>query len=131
MQREIRTRELLKTQKNISENIVVVPIITVVIDSITQYLDEILLPLYCYSLNALKGTISLSSLYNLLQTVNYLNSIGIMHGDICDRNVVVDEDPGSASKDIRLALIDFGEVASSYERDVKAMRELLSWCSNH
>jgi hypothetical protein len=130
MERELQTREVIKRQSRIDQH-GVAPILAVVVDPATQYLDGILLPLHDHTLEAFAvegGSISLLSLCDLLKTLNNLHRIGITHGDICGRNIVV---VSVESKGTSLVLIDFGEIAHNYEGDIKAAGTLLLWCAEH
>jgi RIO-like serine/threonine protein kinase len=117
MQREIRIRESIKVKKPDLEHDGVVPILSGCGRPGTQYIDGVLLPLYGKSLDKIAeehGSISLLNVCSLLKTINDLQHIGITHGDICDRNVVVKVDESvTPTTESTLAVIDFGEIAPS------------------
>jgi hypothetical protein len=118
MQREIEVRESLQTTTPNLEQVGVVPILAVAIDPTTQFVDGIVMPLYDKSLEMVGhegGTVNIQCLQTLLETVIYLSDFGIIHGDICDRNVVLNSSFGDFSDDTSTSiLVDFGEVAPSY-----------------
>src|SRR5271170_5764315 len=95
---------------------------SVVIDPDTQYLDGILLPLYDTTLEAYctapHSALNLQDLCSIIETVKRLHSFGIVHGDICERNIVISTNCSDQSRSV--VLIDFGDVAPFYEGDVKA-----------
>lgn len=132
MQREIEVRESLHAKTSNFEEVGVAPILAVVIDPTTQFVNGIILPLYDKSLEMLareQGSLNIQNLRSLLETILYLNSAGISHGDICNRNVMVK--PGEAPMDnMTLILVDFGEVAPSYQGDIDATADLLLWCTD-
>jgi hypothetical protein len=64
-------------------------------------------------------------LVRLLEVVSHLVQLGVLHGDICERNVcVMEDDEGSAL----VTVVDFGEIAPNCEGDVVACGRLLHWC---
>ena len=63
-----------------------------------------------------------SHLISLLETLKCLWAVGVVHGDICERNVCVD------AQSIRL--IDFGEVAPDYMNDIVATGKLFERIGN-
>ena len=123
--REIRTREKLD-----SDFTGVAPILAVVIDPDTRFVDGIILPLYDTDLECFAkdphARLRVSDLHRLVHTVTRLRLLGILHGDICERNVVLNVTCGHTSEDI--ALLDFGEVAPSYQGDLEMTALLLEWC---
>jgi hypothetical protein len=67
-------------------------LLAAVIDPETQFVDAILLSLYGQNLDDVakcNDPFNLSWLRSLLETAEYLNSISIVHEDICGRNLVV------------------------------------------
>ena len=134
MQREIQVRESLRVTASNLEQVGVAPILAVVIDPTSRFVNGIVLPLYGKSLEMVaqeRGSINIPCLRSLLETVMYLNGVGISHGDICDRNVVVKpSNSGKSSDDTStLILVDFGEVAPSYKGDIDATADLFLWCA--
>jgi len=77
-------------------------------------------------------------LRDLARGVCELAEVGVVHGDINDRNTLLTPlDPKASistatahneQKQTRLVLIDFGEVAPEYHNDAFALGELLIWC---
>jgi serine/threonine protein kinase len=136
MQREIRTREVIR-EKSGNDQVGIAPILAVVVHPSTQFLDGILLPLYPSTLESLtkdnNSTISVESLHGLVKTLAELHDLGIAHGDICQRNIAVNNTvPESDSiGHCDLVFLDFGEIAPRYEGDVKTMGKLLFWCGEH
>lgn len=68
-------------------------------------------------------------LRRLAESVRKLGLAGVMHGDINDRNILL-QDPGdsaSEGEDSPLLLIDFGCVPPEYEGDEKALGEFICW----
>jgi hypothetical protein len=129
MLREIRTRETIR--EKLGDQIHgVAPILAVVVQPSTQFIDGILLPLYPSTLEsyANDNTITLQSFHGFVKTLTELHHIGITHGDICERNIAVSK---SESGECELVFFDFGEVAPRYEGDVKATGKLLLWCVEH
>ena len=111
----------------------VAPILTIVIDPDTQFVDGIVLPLYHTDVesfaNGPRARLRISELHRLIHTLSHLHLLGIGHGDICERNVVLNVTCENTSEDI--APVDFGEVAPEYRGDFKMTAELLGWCSEH
>jgi hypothetical protein len=128
IQREMHLRERLG-----SDFIGIAPILAVVIDPNTQYVDGIILPLYDSDLetfaNEPRAQLRLSDLLTMVQAIRHLQLLGITHGDICERNVVVNVSCDYVSRDI--ALVDFGEVAPGYGGDLESTAGLLVWCANN
>jgi hypothetical protein len=126
--REIRVRETLGP-----EFPGVAPILTIVIDPGTKFIDGIMLPLYHTDMesfaNVPHARLHISELHCLISTLTHLHLLGISHGDICERNVVLNVTSDNTSEDI--ALVNFGEVAPEYQGDFKMTAELLGWCSDH
>jgi hypothetical protein len=131
MQREIRTREIIR--EKLGDYIGVAPILAVVVEPSTQFIDGILLPSYRSTLesHANGDTVTLPSLHGLIKTITELHHIGITHGDICEQNVAINTVGESSIAEYELVLFDFGEVAPRYEGDVEATGKLLLWCIEH
>ena len=99
----------------------VTPILAVVVNRDPPLLCGILLPHAGITIeHASDGQITIRHLLSLVNTVRYLYAAGVIHGDICTRNVCID---GAFTQ-----LIDFGEIAPGYRNDVVAAGELLLWC---
>jgi len=71
----------------------VAPILTIVIDPDTQFVDGIVLPLYHTDVesfaNGPGARLHISELHRLIHTLSHLHLLGIGHGDICESNVVL------------------------------------------
>ena len=128
MFREIRVREQLAPDYT-----GVAPILAVAIWPETEYVDGIVLPLYQTDMESFakdpRARLSLSALHRLIQTIARFQSIGITHGDICERNLVLNMTDDCRCED--LVLVDFGEVAPEYQGDMNMAAELLLWCATH
>jgi len=126
--REIQVRETLDPDFT-----GVAPILAVVVDPKTQWVDGIILPLYDTDMESLANNPSarlrIEDLHRLIQTISHLNDLGIIHGDICERNVVINLSSDCTSQEI--ALVDFGEVAPYYPGDLEMAAQLLGWCADH
>jgi len=83
------------------------------------------------------GAITRRQLQDLARGVNELAKIGVAHGDINERNVLLKPCCDLAAtytaegylEKSRLVLVDFGEVAPDYQGDVYALGELFGWCA--
>jgi serine/threonine protein kinase len=130
MQREIRIRETI--WEKLGDHNGVAPILAVVVEPSRQFIDGILLPSYRSTLeshaNDDASAITLKSLHRFIKTLTELHQIGIIHGDICERNIAVSIIHEYPISEYELVLFDFGEVAPRYEGDVKAAGKLLLWC---
>ena len=138
MQREIASREALLEfygSKDVSAltNHGVSPILAVVVDQEPPLILGILMPYVGKSLDALINKpvngdplITMTHIIALVRAVNFIHSAGIIHGDICERNVCVNETTWIEP----IQLIDFGEVAPEYRGDIEACGLLLRWCAN-
>ena len=130
-----------------------VPILAVVVtkqdneDNEDNAVKGILMPLSGPSLESLalskptssisaSGSVDLgitrSQLQDLARGVFELVKAGVVHGDINDRNTLVE--PGEAATldecqgTNSLVLVDFGEIAPDYKNDAFALGELFIWC---
>ena len=127
MRREISSREAICdhfsgiTPAQLSA-LGVTPILAVVVHGDPPLLCGILMPHAGITIeHASHGQVTVRHLLSLVNTVGYLCAAGVIHGDICTRNVCIDR--GSTQ------LIDFGEIAPGYRNDVVAAGELLLWCA--
>ena len=66
-------------------------------------------------------SLSINYLVSLINAVKHLRTAGVIHGDICERNVCVSRSA--------VQLIDFGDIAPGYQNDVVAVGKLLQWCT--
>ncbi|PVH78539.1 hypothetical protein DL98DRAFT_656088 [Cadophora sp. DSE1049] len=72
--------------------------------------------------------ITMAQIQDLARGVRELSRVGIVHGDINERNTLL----RSASREpCRMMLCDLGSVAPDYQSDAVALGELLLWCSEH
>lgn len=138
MQREITSREALlefygSTDVSVLANYGVSPIVAVVVDKEPPVILGILMPYVGKSLDTLINKpvngdplITMTHIIALVRAVNFVHSAGIVHGDICERNVCVNGTRGMES----IQIVDFGEVASEYRGDIEACGLLLRWCAN-
>ncbi|KAI1864707.1 hypothetical protein JX265_008431 [Neoarthrinium moseri] len=72
--------------------------------------------------------ISEEQLLDLVCGIQKLSKCGIVHGDICNWNVVLTQ---PVLQTARLLLIDMGDIAPGYEGDADALGNLLLWCLEH
>jgi serine/threonine protein kinase len=76
--------------------------------------------------------ITRGQLRDLTCGVRELAQVGVVHGDIVDRNTLLKPDDATAAEGFqgqnRLVLVDFGSVAPEYKNDACALGELLTWC---
>lgn len=127
MRREISTREAIcdhfsKIDPAQLATLGITPILAVVVQGDPPLLCGILMPHAGITLeHASHDRITVRHLLSLVKTVGYLCAAGVLHGDICARNVCID---GGSTQ-----LIDFGEMAPGYRNDVVAAGELLLWCA--
>lgn len=127
MQREIFTREAICNHFSsvTSEQLFTVgitPILAVVVHGDPPLLCGILMPHAGITIeDASPVQITVRHLMSLVNTVGCLSAAGVLHGDICPRNVCIN---GAFTQ-----LIDFGEIVSGYRNDVVAASELLLWCA--
>jgi tRNA A-37 threonylcarbamoyl transferase component Bud32 len=126
MQREISLREEILnhfdgTSLTVLSTLGVTPILAAVVHGDPPLLCGILMPYAGVTFeNALDGQVTVQHLVSLVKSVGHLRAAGVVHGDICRRNVCID----SSSTQ----LIDFGEIIPGYKNDVVATGELLLWC---
>jgi hypothetical protein len=126
MQREIWSRERLLhyfggTENSLLSEHGVCPAIAIVVVGDPPLLYGILLPWAGINLdNVSDGQIAIRHLISLVETAMHLRAAGVTHGDICERNVCV--------QDSSIQLIDFGELAPDYDNDVVATGCLLRRC---
>lgn len=122
MQREIESRKRLLHHFDGSDMLSqwgICPILAVVIDQ-NSLLRGILLPYVGVSMDKLDPhEISIKHLLLLVKAVRQLQTAGVVHGDICDRNVCV--------SDTLIQLVDFGE---NDKDDIDATSRLLVECGN-
>ncbi|KIJ31132.1 hypothetical protein M422DRAFT_61682 [Sphaerobolus stellatus SS14] len=99
-----------------------------------------LMPFLGHSLESLAETASDSTvpvtelqLWDLACGVRELSQCGIMHGDINDWNTILPQPTTfpSGVGQVKLLLIDLGEVGPGYEGDSKALGDLFLWCLEH
>jgi tRNA A-37 threonylcarbamoyl transferase component Bud32 len=126
LQREISSREKLLhhfgREAALSEY-GICPILAIVVDGTPPLLCGVLMPHAGLVLDQLpSGRLKMEHLVSLIKTVAHLQSAGVVHGDICERNVCID---GSS-----ILLIDFGEVAPKYQNDIVATGRLFQWCTD-
>jgi serine/threonine protein kinase len=79
--------------------------------------------------------ITIEQLRDLTCGVRELARAGVMHGDICDRNILkkptgVTTADGTQAQH-RLILIDLGSVAPEYKNDAFALGQVFLWCKEH
>jgi predicted unusual protein kinase regulating ubiquinone biosynthesis (AarF/ABC1/UbiB family) len=71
-------------------------------------------------------------LRGLARGVRELAQVGVVHGDIVDRNTLLKPDEASAAEGCqgqsRLVFVDFGCVAPEYRNDAFELGELFIWC---
>lgn len=120
MKREINTRETLLQHFRLTDHEElskhgICPVLAIVVDGDPPLLHGIILPFLGQTLEQLRPTIQ--NLISLIKTVAELGEAGVMHGDICNRNICV----GASS----IQLIDFGEIAPDYINDVVATGNFL------
>jgi serine/threonine protein kinase len=76
--------------------------------------------------------ITREQLRDLARGVRALARVGVVHGDIVDRNTLLKPDEATAAHEFqrqnRLVLVDFGSVAPEYKNDAFALGELFIWC---
>lgn len=74
--------------------------------------------------------ITMAQLLDLVKGVRELSRCGVIHGDVCYWNIVLEElEPRlAASSTPRLLLIDMGDTAPDYENDAVALADVLLWC---
>jgi serine/threonine protein kinase len=159
--REIKSREKLlehpdlhcqtieDANKIIKHRFNVLPILAVVVfeQDVNNDVVGILMPFGGLNLESLfaSGTDSTASesgskdlkitrgqLRDLTRGVRELAQVGVVHGDIVDRNTLLKPDEATAAQGFqrqnRLVLVDFGSVAPEYKNDAFALGELLIWC---
>jgi serine/threonine protein kinase len=125
--RDTNARERIRAQADCDG---VAPILAVVLDPVTHLVDGLLLPLYEESLESFvenqRPGFKLSHLYGILTTLQYLRGLDIIHGDIRERNMVVEKEAEGKVDNFKLKVIDFGEVAPSYKGNSRATAALFS-----
>jgi len=123
MRREISSRETLVCYFGGKESLAehgISPILAIVVDGEPPLLCGILLLFLGSSLDDCLD-VTVHHLIVLLETVKHLVAAGVVHGDICERNVCVTDDS--------IQLIDFGEIAPDYMNDTVAAGHLLLRCA--
>jgi serine/threonine protein kinase len=77
--------------------------------------------------------ITREQLRDLTRGVRELAQVGVVHGDIVDRNTLLKLDEATAAQGFQrqnsLVLVDFGSVAPDYKNDAFALGELFMWCN--
>lgn len=171
IEREIKTRETLlqaldlpfeAANKIMEERFCVLPMLAVVVDGNNDVVG-ILMPFGGPSLESLAESasemtsavpvpavsastelgVTVEQLRDLVRGVRELARVGVVHGDINDRNTLLKpplDHKASAMitttataaaahyEQNRLVLIDFGDLAPEYKNDAFALGELLLWC---
>jgi serine/threonine protein kinase len=79
--------------------------------------------------------ITRAQLGDLARGVRELAKVGVVHGDINERNTLLKPDEATAAVEgsqgpNRLVLVDFGSVAPGYKNDAFALGELFIWCKD-
>jgi hypothetical protein len=113
MLREVSAREQLLSHGTLSG---VTPILAVVVNGDPPLLYGLVLPYAGPSLDKMHGQITLQHVISLVKTVMAMSAAGVVHGDICDRNV--------CCRESSIQLIDFGDWVRD---DIVATGELLSY----
>ncbi|MCJ1323549.1 hypothetical protein MMC10_000210 [Thelotrema lepadinum] len=77
--------------------------------------------------------ITVPQLWDLVRGIRELGLCGILHGDICFWNTILQQETSVQESNgaARLLLIDLGDVAPEYDGDAKALGSLFFWCLEH
>jgi hypothetical protein len=113
------------------------PILAVVINPETSLTEGLIVPYGGLSLDHLaekadsgiNSRVTLRHLSAIVRAVSYLSRFNVTHGDICERNVCIQESVVGTA--LPIMIVDFGETAPDYKGDQQATGELLIWCTQN